>query len=83
MTRDDSNICAVIVIAVVVFALCIVRQAHNLNMKRQQQPNPYNTYRVTSNISRTNNPNLNVSPLFLQLPWPNPLKPGVKSRMKM
>ena len=41
------------------------------------------TYRQSSNISRTKFQNLNVSRLVLQLYLPNPLKPGVKSRMKM
>ena len=36
-----------------------------------------------SNISHTKYHNLNVSHLILQLSLPNPLKPGVKSRMKM
>ena len=40
-------------------------------------------YRQTSNISRTKSQNLNVSRLVLQLSLPNPLKPGIKSRMKM
>ena len=40
-------------------------------------------YRQISNISRTKSQNLNVSRLVLQLPLPNPVKPGVKSRMKM
>ena len=40
-------------------------------------------YRQTSNISSTKSQNLNVSHLVLQLSLPNPLKPGVKSRMKM
>ena len=40
-------------------------------------------YRQTSNISCTKSLNLNVSCLVLQLSLPNPLKPGVKSRMKM
>ena len=40
-------------------------------------------YRQTSNISRTKSQTLNVSCLVLQLSLPNPLKPGVKSRMKM
>ena len=40
-------------------------------------------YRKISNIRRTKSPNLNVSRLFLQLSLPNPMKPGVKSRMKM
>ena len=37
----------------------------------------------TSNLSHTKSPNLNMSCLVLQLSLPNPLKPGVKSRMKM
>ena len=41
------------------------------------------TYRKTSNIRGTESPNLNVSRLVLQLSLPNPMKPGVKSRMKM
>ena len=35
-------------------------------------------YLQTSNISGTKSQNLNVSHLVLQLPLPNPLKPGVK-----
>ena len=37
----------------------------------------------TSNIRHTQPQNLNVCCLVLQLPLPNALKPGVKSRMKM
>ena len=40
-------------------------------------------YRKISNIRRTEYLNLNVSRLALQLPLPNPMKPGVQSRMKM
>ena len=40
-------------------------------------------YRKTSSISRTESQNSNVSNLVLQLSLFNPLKPGVKSRMKM
>ena len=40
-------------------------------------------YRIISNISRTESPNLNDPRLVLHLPLFNPLKPGVKSRMKM
>ena len=39
--------------------------------------------REISNIRRNKSQNLNDSRLVLQLPLPNPLKPGVKSRMKM
>ena len=35
------------------------------------------------NISHTKSPNLIVSCLVLQLSLPNPMKPGVKLRMKM
>ena len=41
------------------------------------------TYRKTSSISRTKYQNLNVSCFLLQWSLPNPLKPGVKLRMKM
>ena len=41
------------------------------------------TYRQTSNTRRTKSKNRNVYRLFLQLSLPNPLKPGVKSIMKM
>ena len=40
-------------------------------------------YRKTSSISRTKSQNLNVSCILLQLSSLNPLKPGVKLRMKM
>ena len=40
-------------------------------------------YRKISNIRRTKSQNLNVSRLVLQLSLSNPMKPGVKSRMKM
>ena len=41
------------------------------------------SYRQISNISSTKSQNLNVYRLVLQMPLPNPLKPGVKTRMKM
>ena len=40
-------------------------------------------YRQTSNIRHTKYQILNVPRLVLQLPLANPLKPGVKSKMKM
>ena len=40
-------------------------------------------YRKTSSINRTKSQNLNVSCIPLQLSSLNPLKPGVKLRMKM
>ena len=44
---------------------------------------PTGTYRKISNIRRTKSQNLNDSHLVLKSSLPNPLKPGVKSRMKM
>ena len=44
---------------------------------------PQAIYRKTSCISRTKSQSLNVSCTLLQLPSLNPLKPGVKLRMKM
>ena len=41
------------------------------------------TYRQVSNISRTKSQHLKDSRTVLQLSLPNPLKPDVKSRMKM
>ena len=40
-------------------------------------------YRKTSSISSTKSQNLNVSCILLPLSSLNPLKPGVKLRMKM
>ena len=40
-------------------------------------------YRKISHIRRTQNQNINDYRLIMQLPLPNPLKPGVQSRMKM
>ena len=40
-------------------------------------------YYKISNMRRTKSQNLNDSRLVLPLSLPNPLKPGVKSRMKM
>ena len=48
-----------------------------------QAKSAYKHYRKISNIRGTQNQNLNDSRLIMQLPLPNPLKPGVKSRMKM
>ena len=41
------------------------------------------SYRKTSGISRIKYQSLNVSCILLQLPSLNPVKPGVKLRMKM
>ena len=55
------------------------------HVANQQQPWYwiFKKYRKTSNISRTKSQNLNDSRLILQFSLPHPLKPGVKSRMKM
>ena len=44
---------------------------------------PSSDYRQTSRISRTKSENLNVPRLVLPLSLPDPLNPGVNSRMKM
>ena len=43
----------------------------------------YKEYRKTASISRNKSQNFNVSCILLQLSSLNPLKPGVKLRMKM
>ena len=43
----------------------------------------YPVYRQISNIRRTISQTLDVTCLALQSSLPNPLKPGIKSRMKM
>ena len=48
-----------------------------------QNPIGFEQYRKIANIRRTESQNLTVSRLVLQLYLPNPMKPGVKSRMKM
>ena len=40
-------------------------------------------YPQTFDIKQTKYQNLNISHLILQLSLPNPMKPDVKSRMKM
>ena len=73
---------------------CLLYRAYSFEWKYQAQMKSgrYSTCndfwlqltpRQISNISHTKFPNINVSRLVLQLYLPNPLKPGVKSRMKM
>ena len=50
---------------------------------QEQNSDKERIYRKISNIRHTNPQNVNDSRLVLQLSLPNPLKPGVKSRMKM
>ena len=55
-----------------------------INCSIVQSYNRWNEcYRKTSSISRTKSQHLNVSCILLQLSSRNPLKPGVKLRMKM
>ena len=56
---------------------------HYIDILKTNRGARFATYRKISNIRRTISPNLNVSRLVLQLSLPNPMKPGVKSRMKM
>ena len=49
--------------------------------KRVRSRDP--SYRKISNISRSKSPNVIVPRLVLQLSLPTPIKPGVRSRMKM
>ena len=58
---------------------CVVR-SHSEETQKQWGAVPT---RKTSSISRTKSQNLNVSRILLQLSSLNPLKPGVKLRMKM
>ena len=64
---------------------CPITSAWMQNMKqhRHRGVSPKYRYHQISNISVTKSQNLNVSHLVLQLPFPNLLKPGVKSRMSM
>ena len=55
----------------------------NYVLQQEISPNRHMIYRKISNIRRTNSQNLNDSHLVLQSSLPNPLKPGVKSRMKI
>ena len=49
----------------------------------KEAPESRNQYRKTSCINRTKSQHSNVSRLVLQLSLPNPMKPDVKSSMKM
>ena len=56
-------------------------QRHPLNAHTPKQA--HFLHRQTSNIRRIKSQNWNVSPVVLQLSLPNPLRPGVESRMKI
>ena len=60
---------------------CAPMETLQMSQKGNLQMN--DTYHQTANIRCTKSQNLNVSHLVLQLSLPNPLKAGVKSRMKM
>ena len=62
--------------------LCGITYAYNLFYKKHLFLHNI-SYHKTSGISRTKSQNLNVSCVLLQLSLLNPLKPGVKLRMKM
>ena len=50
---------------------------------KSRLPGSYINCRQMSNIRSNTSQNLNVPRLAFQLPLPNPLKPGVQSKMKM
>ena len=52
-------------------------------LSTQESLSQADNYHQASNIRHTKSHNLNVSCRIMQLSLPNPLKPGVKSRMKM
>ena len=65
-----------------------VMSSHWLNPYPEWSLDPYQmlyhvSYCQTSNISCTKSQNINASCLVLQLSLPNPLKPGIKLRIKM
>ena len=56
---------------------------YHYNVAPTRGMNMPHDYRKISNIRRTKSQNWNDSHLVLKSSLPNPLKPGVKSRMKM
>ena len=61
----------------------VVNPLHELRAWVSDYPHKNGIYTQTSNIRHTKFQNLNVSHPFLQLSLPNPLKPCVKSQMKV
>ena len=62
-----------------IFSDLITRKQYHVNFEMST----VYKYRKLSDIRRTKSPNLKVSRLVLQLSFPNQMKPGVKSRIKM
>ena len=56
---------------------------YTCNASYEAGPSRTSHYSKTSSISRTESQSLNVSFILLQLSSLNPLKPGVKLRIKM
>ena len=65
------------------YTVCMPWRRHGISLWCQNRYNYFMAYRKTSSISRTKLQNLNASCILLQLSPLNPLKPGVKLRMKM
>ena len=61
----------------------LVAKDATINFKVSKYCLRFQKYRKISNIRCTKSPNLNDPHLALHSSLPNPLKPGVKSRMKM
>ena len=55
----------------------------NYDYKKSKHNKSMNMYRKVSNIRRAKSQHLKESQTVLRLSLPNPLKPDVKSRMKM
>ena len=82
------TVCSVSVIAVLYVTTCYIAHRHNgtncnLLVLAGLFWGNIKMYHKISNISCTKSPNLNVPCPVLKLSLPNPMKPGVKSRMKM
>ena len=65
------------------YGLCCDLVSHIVQSYVPHAPYDEMYYRKTSSISRNKSQNWNVSCILLQLSSLNPLKPGVKLRMKM
>ena len=61
----------------------LVHKIHLIITKIFGEEQKYSACHQTTSLSHTESQNLNVSRLVLQLSLPNPLKPGVKLRIKL